>query len=64
MIFFSFKHSRPLALSCQSLILLAHALHSNMVCKEDALCKAGVGNVDPGGPVSLQFLAPTLIKRT
>ncbi len=27
-------------------------------------CKAGVGNVDPGGPVSLQSLAPTLIKHT
>ncbi len=26
--------------------------------------KAGVGNVDPGGPVSLQSLAPTLIKHT
>ncbi len=25
---------------------------------------AGVGNVDPGGPVSLQSLAPTLIKHT
>ncbi len=33
-----------------------------------ALCdyeySAGVGNVDPGGPVSLQSLAPTLIKHT
>ncbi len=28
------------------------------------LHKAGVGNVDPGGPVSLQSLTPTLIKHT
>ncbi len=26
--------------------------------------RSGVGNVDPGGPVSLQRLAPTLIKHT
>ncbi len=24
----------------------------------------GVGNVDPGGPVSLQIFAPTLVKHT
>ncbi len=28
------------------------------------LPRAGVGNVDPGGPVSLQSLAPTLSKHT
>ncbi len=27
-------------------------------------CNTEVGNVDPGGPVSLQSLAPTLIKHT
>ncbi len=31
---------------------------------ESSYFKSGVGNVDPGGPVSLQSLATTLIKHT
>ncbi len=33
-------------------------------CQDLYASRSGVGNVDPGGPVSLQSLAPTLIKHT
>ncbi len=39
-------------------------VHANRITVHFPLSKAGVGNVDPGGPVSLQSLAPTLIKHT